>query len=65
MKTIDKLDNHKVMEIARTMGYDPKKPNELNQYIDEISKMDLWDISKILFFGVKDYDSEVSNLKGR
>jgi hypothetical protein len=51
MTTIDKLDSDKVIEIARNMGYDPKKPTELDQYINEISKMDLWDISKILFFG--------------
>ncbi len=51
MTAIDKLDYEKVIEIAQNMGYDPKKPEELNQYIDTISKMDLWDISKALFFG--------------
>lgn len=51
MTTIDKLDYEKVIEIAQNMGYDPKRPAELTEYIDTISKMDLWDISKILFFG--------------
>ena len=51
MTAIDKLDYEKVVEIAQIMGYDPKKPTELNQYINKISQMDLWDISKILFFG--------------
>ncbi len=51
MTAIDKLDYEKVIEIAQNMGYDPKRPAELNQYIDRISQMDLWDISKILFFG--------------
>jgi hypothetical protein len=51
MNTIDTLDYDKVIEVARNMGYDPKKPTELNKYINDISKMDLWDISKIIFFG--------------
>ncbi len=51
MLAIDKLDYDEVIEIAQNMGYDPKKPTELNQYINKISKMDLWDISRILFFG--------------
>jgi len=51
MAAIDKLDYDKVIEVARNMGYDPKKPTELGQYIKKISKMDLWDISRILFFG--------------
>jgi hypothetical protein len=51
MAAIDTLDYDKVIEVARNMGYDPKKPTELEQYIDKISEMDLWDISKILFFG--------------
>jgi hypothetical protein len=53
MKTIDRLDSHNVMEVAQKMGYDPMKPDEFDRYVDEISKMDLWDISKILFFGRK------------
>ena len=51
MNTIDTLDYAKVIEVARNMGYDPTRPTELNKYISDISKMDLWDISKILFFG--------------
>ena len=54
MNAIDTLDYHKVMEVAQNMGYDPTKPTELNKYISDISKMDLWDIAKILFFG-KEY----------
>jgi hypothetical protein len=53
MITIDTLGYDKFIEVAQNMGYDPKKPIELNKYINNISKMDLWDISKILFFGVK------------
>ena len=53
MNTINKLDYDKVIEVAQKLGYDPKKPSELNKYINDISKMDLWDISKILFFGKK------------
>jgi len=51
MYNIDTLGYDKVIEIAQNIGYDPKKPTELNKYISDISKMDLWDISKILFFG--------------
>jgi len=51
MHTIDRLDHEKVIEVAQNMGYDPKKPTELTECINKISKMDLWDISKILFFG--------------
>ena len=51
MINIGKLGYDKVIEVAQNMGYDPKKPDELNEYIRDISKMDLWDISKILFFG--------------
>jgi len=51
MNVIDTLDYEKIIEVARNMGYDPTKPTELNNYISDISKMDLWDISKILFFG--------------
>jgi hypothetical protein len=53
MITIGTLDYDKFIEVAQNMGYDPKKQTELNKYINDISKMDLWDISKILFFGVK------------
>jgi hypothetical protein len=51
MNTINTLNYEKVIEVAQNMGYDPKKPTELNKYISDISKMDLWDISRILFFG--------------
>jgi hypothetical protein len=51
MYNISTLGYDKVIEVAQNIGYDPKKPTELNKYISDISKMDLWDISKILFFG--------------
>jgi hypothetical protein len=51
MNVIDRLGYDKVIEAAQNMGYDPGKPTELDEYISDISKMDLWDISKILFFG--------------
>ena len=51
MNTGATLDYDKIIEVAQNMGYDPTKPTELNEYISAISKMDLWDISKILFFG--------------
>jgi hypothetical protein len=51
MTDIDKLDDDKLFEIARNLGYDPTKSKELKKYKTQISKMDLWDISKILFFG--------------
>ena len=47
------LDHDQVMKVAQIMGYDPRKPTELNAYIEKISKMDSWEISKILFFGAK------------
>jgi hypothetical protein len=50
------LDYDQVMKLAQVMGYDPKKPTELNGYIKKISEMDSWEISKILFFGVKTED---------
>ncbi len=51
MNTIDRLGYDKVIEAAQNLGYDPTRPTELNKYISDISKLDLWDISKILFFG--------------
>ncbi len=51
MTNIDKLDDDMVLEIAQNMGYDSKKSKELKKYKTQISEMDLWDISKILFFG--------------
>jgi hypothetical protein len=51
MNAMDKLDHDKVIEVAQNMGYNPEKPKELKKFIKKMSKMDLWDISKILFFG--------------
>ncbi len=42
------LDYDQVIKIAQIMGYDPKKPTELTGYIMKISKMDSWEISRIL-----------------
>ena len=53
------LDHDQIIKVAQIMGYDPKKPTELNEYIKKISKMDSWEISKILFFGVK--NEEINN----
>jgi len=53
------LDYDQMIKVAQIMGYDPKKPTELNEYIKKISKMDSWEISKILFFGVK--NEEINN----
>ena len=62
--TIAKLDSNKVEEFARQMGYDPKKPIELNEYINTISKMDYWDISRMLFFGNQYVKNNKSYNKG-
>jgi hypothetical protein len=51
MTNIGNEDDDKVFEVAQNMGYDPKKSKELEKYKTQISEMDLWDISKILFFG--------------
>ena len=51
MLAIEKLNHYEVIGVAQNMGYDPKKPAELTACIDKISKMDQWDIAKILFFG--------------
>ncbi len=51
MTNIDKLNDEKLLEIAQNMGCDVKKSAELKKYKTQISKMDPWDISKILFFG--------------
>jgi len=62
MNSIARLDYDKVIEVAKNMGYDPNKPTELNKYIGDISKMDLWDISKIIFFGkasTKNYSNSI------
>jgi hypothetical protein len=50
MSNIDKLNYGEVMKIAHIMGYDSKEPTELNKFIVQISKMDLWDIARMLFF---------------
>lgn len=51
MTNIDKFGDDKLLEIARNMGYDVTKSTELKNCKTQISKMDPWDISKILFFG--------------
>ena len=51
MFNIDSLNEDEIIEIAKHMGYDSKKPNELNKYKTIISKMEPWDISRNLFFG--------------
>lgn len=51
MTILDRLDDDKLLEIAQNMGYDVEKSTELMKYKTQISKMDLWDISKVLFFG--------------
>lgn len=51
MPNIDKLDPDKVLEVAQKMGYDPKKSRGLEEYRTQILEMDLWDLSKALFFG--------------
>jgi hypothetical protein len=51
MTNIDKMDDNIVLEIARRMGYTTKNLQELKKYKAQISEMDVWDISKILFFG--------------
>ncbi|MBP1749306.1 MAG: hypothetical protein H6Q52_1845 [Deltaproteobacteria bacterium] len=65
MLTIDRLDHDKVIEVAQNMGYDPKKPAELTECINKISKMDLWDISQILFFGYQYVKTKESNTEAR
>ena len=62
MLAIDKLDYDKVLEVAQNMGYDPRKPTELNKYINDISKMDLWDISEILFFGKEEEEETMKTI---
>lgn len=54
MTNIDEMDDDKILEIAQIMGYATKKLeglNDLKKYKAQISEMDIWDISKILFFG--------------
>ena len=51
MLNVDKMDDDIVLEIAQKMGYATKNLEELRKYKTEISEMDSWDVSKILFFG--------------
>jgi hypothetical protein len=51
MTNIDKMDNDKILEIAQNMGFSTKNLEELKKFKTQISEMDIWDISKILFFG--------------
>jgi hypothetical protein len=51
MTNIDKVDDDKVLEVAKSLGYDPKKSKGIEEYKTRISELDLWDVSKILFFG--------------
>jgi hypothetical protein len=43
--------NEKILEIAHNMGYGEKNLKEFKRLKAKIFKMDIWDISKILFFG--------------
>jgi hypothetical protein len=61
MIAIDKFGYEKVIEIAKKMGFNEKKPAELQKYIDEISTMDLWDISRLLFFGHQYVKNDTNN----
>jgi hypothetical protein len=51
MANADKIGDNKVFEVAKSLGYDPTKSKELEKCITRILELDLWDISKILFFG--------------
>lgn len=51
MTDMDRVDDEKVVEIANIMGYAAKNVEELKTFRALISEMDVWDISKILFFG--------------
>jgi hypothetical protein len=57
MAAIDWLSEDEITYIARNLGYDPKKPAEFKRYKTIISKMDLWDIKKTLFFGKSTFTS--------
>lgn len=48
---VDRMDEDIVLEITRKMGYVVTSPEDQKKYKTLISKMDVWDISKILFFG--------------
>ena len=45
------MSEEELLEIAEKMGYDQKNTEELEELKVQISKMDLWDRSKVLFFG--------------
>jgi hypothetical protein len=47
------MSEEELLEIAQNMGYDQKNKDEFEEYKDQILKMDLWDKSKVLFFGEK------------
>jgi hypothetical protein len=51
MTNIDKLNDNKALEIAQKMGYPTKNLEEMKKLKSRISEMDIWDISKMLFFG--------------
>ena len=51
MTNMDKMDDDMIVEVAKSLGFDQEKPTEIERYKAQISEMDLWDISKILFFG--------------
>ncbi len=51
MTKVDKMDDDVIVEVAKSLGYDPEKSTEIEKYKARISEMNLWDISKILFFG--------------
>ena len=57
MAAIDWLSEDEISHIARSLGYDPKKPAEFKRCETIISKMDLWDIKKNLFFGKSNFTS--------
>jgi hypothetical protein len=47
------MSEDELLEIAQNMGFDQKNEEEFEKYKAQISKMDLWDKSKVLFFGEK------------
>jgi CheY-like chemotaxis protein len=51
MSNINRFNENEIIEVAQKMGYDPEKPEDFKNFETVISKMDTWDISKILFFG--------------
>lgn len=50
MTNVDKLDDDKVMEIAKTLGYELKIPKKVEENKTRIFELDLRDVSEILFF---------------